>query len=145
MSLYDVRRISGNSSSVVNFGGRKTCQQLIASFDISARADEAAAAGAGAGSQPDFLTPGATGSSSSSVGRRVHPCFRDVKLNPVDCNMVAYVKTDLQVCIAKSCMLMCCYVQVMIAARALLVRCRTQLRQLLGVQLEALWGAPNAA
>lgn len=97
LALYDVRRLSSTASSVINFGGSRASQQLIASFNVPARADEAAAAATGSSSSsvaqpvPDALLGG---SSSSS---RIYPFFRDVTLNPADPNLVAYVRPDLQV------------------------------------------------
>ncbi|WIA07925.1 hypothetical protein OEZ85_007403 [Tetradesmus obliquus] len=96
LALYDVRRLSSTASSVINFGGSRASQQLIASFNVPARADEAAAAATGSSSSsvaqpvPDALL----GGSSSS---RIYPFFRDVTLNPADPNLVAYVRPDLQV------------------------------------------------
>jgi hypothetical protein len=87
LALYDVRRLSSAASSVINFGGSRASQQLIASFNLPARADEAAAAAAAAA---------ADGSSSTSRGH-IYPFFSDVSLNPCDPNLVAYVRPDLQV------------------------------------------------
>lgn len=119
LSLYDVRRMSSAASSVVNFGGLRGSQQLVAAFNVPARADEAAAAAAAAideGGSSQFTPASAVaaaaaaagvgsmsaaaaapGSGSSSSACRFYPFFRDVAVNPADANLVAYVRPDLQV------------------------------------------------
>jgi hypothetical protein len=126
MALYDVRRISSTVSSVVNFGARQSSQQLVASYNVPARADEAAAASASmdgplssAGNASGGSIQAATASACSSDDRsldgrrgltgasqssltvstsaRIYPFFSDLQLNPVDCNLVAFVRPDLQV------------------------------------------------
>ncbi|KAF6252914.1 hypothetical protein COO60DRAFT_1670907 [Scenedesmus sp. NREL 46B-D3] len=110
LALYDVRRLSSNANSVINFGGSRASQQLIASFNVPARADEAAAPtdgsssliqAAAAGSCAAAPLPDARLGSRSSRGHgvscRIYPFFRDVLLNPADPNLVAYVRPDLQV------------------------------------------------
>lgn len=105
VALYDVRRVSSNSSSVVNFGGSRTSQQLIASFNIAARAEKAAVEAVCSSSlscdKAEASDPGHSSSTgcASSNSMRVYPYFADVQLNPVDCNLVAYVRLDYQVCI----------------------------------------------
>jgi hypothetical protein len=93
LALYDVRRLSSKASSVINFGGSRASQQLIASFNLPPRADEAAAAAAaptdGSGTSMQAAPAAAAG--------RIFPFFRDISLNPEDPNLVAYVRPDLQV------------------------------------------------
>jgi hypothetical protein len=91
LALYDVRRLSSNANSVINFGGSRASQQLIASFNLPARADEAAAAAA-----PTDGSGGSAQAAAAAAGR-IYPFFRDVSLNPADPNLVAYVRPDLQV------------------------------------------------
>jgi hypothetical protein len=103
LALYDVRRMSSNANSVINFGGSRASQQLIASFKVPARADEAVAAADGSSSlahsaQPAVeAQPGSSSSRGAGASARIYPFFRDVALNPADPNLVAYVRPDLQV------------------------------------------------
>lgn len=79
--LFDVRRMS--SSSIINFGSSRAGKQVVATFNLRARAEEA---GYGSSGSLHGVLPGRGGS------------FLDhVALNPADAQLLAYVRPDLQV------------------------------------------------
>jgi hypothetical protein len=81
--LYDVRQI--NNSSIVNFGSGRGSRQLLLSHNIKARAQAAGLS---------------SGGCSASYGVAHDPQFlSDALLNPVDPNLLAYIRPNLQVCL----------------------------------------------
>lgn len=82
VSLYDVRRLA--NSSIVNFGSSRANQQLLLTHSVRARAQAAGFSSGGC-------------SVSYGVAHADVHFLSDAVLNPVDPNLLAYIRPNLQV------------------------------------------------